>query len=79
MAPPVGGGLLAQARAGKLLRATVSLPLPLLGWLAVVLLANCCRLVLAVRGLRRLRNDEPMLRYGRWARRGFWGRCGRCC
>ena len=66
LAPPVGGGLLTQARAGKLLRAVMSLPLPLLGWLAVVLLANGSRLVLAVRGLQRLRAEGPMLRYGRW-------------
>ena len=71
LAPPAGGGLLAQARAGKLLRAVVSLPVPLLGWLAMVLLANGSRLVLAIRGLRRLRTEGPMLRYGRWVAVGL--------
>ena len=66
LAPPAGGGFLAQLRAGTLLRAVSGLPLTLLGWLTIVLLANGARLILAVRGFWRLRNSEPMLRYGRW-------------
>ena len=66
LAPPSGGGFLAQVRAGTMWQAVGRLPLALLGWLGVVLLANATRLVLAWRGFRRLRNREPMLRYGRW-------------
>ena len=71
LATPAGGGLLAQARAGNLLRAVTSLPLGLLGWLAVVLLANGGRLGLAGRGFRRLSKGVPMLRYGRWVALGL--------
>ena len=71
LAPPTGGGLLAHARAGTLLRAVISLPLILLGWLAIVLLANVGRLVLAARGFWRLRKSGPMLRYGRWVAVGL--------
>ena len=66
LAPPSGGGFLVQVRAGTLWQAVSRLPLALLGWLGVVLLANAARLVLAWRGFARLRNREPMLRYGRW-------------
>ena len=64
--PIPGGGLLAQARAGGLLHALRYLPFGLLGWLAVVLVANICRLVLAWRGFLKLKTSEPTLRYGRW-------------
>lgn len=69
--PLAGGGLLAQVRAGTLLRAVTNLPLPLLGGLAIVLLANIVRLVLAVRGFGRLSTSGPMLRYGRWVAVGL--------
>ena len=71
LAPLAGGGLLAQARAGTLLRAVINLPLVLLGGLAIVLLANIGRLVFAVRGFWRLKNSSPMLRYGRWVAAGL--------
>lgn len=63
---PTGGGLLAQMRSGTLLRGMAGLPLALLGWLAVVLLANGWRLVLAGRGFWRLGHASPVLRYCRW-------------
>ena len=63
--------MLAQVRAGTLLRAVTNLPLPLLGGLAIVLLANIVRLVLAVRGFGRLSTSGPMLRYGRWVAVGL--------
>lgn len=66
LAAPAGGGLLVQARAGTLWQAVAKLPLALLAWLGIVLLANVSRLVLAGRGFRRLKNGTPMLRYGRW-------------
>lgn len=64
--PPTGGGMLAQVRAGGLLRAVRSLPLGLLVVLGLVLVANMVRLVLAARGFWQLGNGEPALRYGRW-------------
>ncbi|WP_035560975.1 hypothetical protein [Hymenobacter sp. IS2118] len=69
--PPVGGGLLAQVRDGGLLQALAKLPLGLLGGLAMVLLANVVRLVLAVRGLLLLRRGGPMLRAGGWLAAGL--------
>ncbi len=66
-----GSGLLAQARAGSLLRALGRLPLGLMTLLSMVLLANVARLMLAVRGFWRLRNSGPMLRYGRWLAAGL--------
>ncbi len=66
LAAPIGGGLLAQTRAGTLWQALAKLPLALLGILGVVLLANASRLVLAIRGFRRLKNGAPMLHHGRW-------------
>lgn len=61
-----GGGLLAQARSGGLWKAVGRLPLGMLGVLGVVALANAARLVLAIRGFRRLKHGGPVLRYGRW-------------
>ena len=66
LAPPSGGGFLVQVRAGTLWQAVGRLPLALLGWLGVVLLANAARLALAWRGFWRLSNREPILRHGRW-------------
>lgn len=71
LAPPAGGGLLAQARAGSLLRAVGRLPLGLLGVLGMLLLANVVRLGLAVRGFWQLGNACPTLRYGRWVAVGL--------
>ena len=59
-------GLLAQARAGGLVRAVGRLPLGLLGLLGGVLVANATRVVLAVRGFGKLRYGGPWLRRGRW-------------
>jgi hypothetical protein len=71
--PLVGGGFLAQVRAGGLMQAVGRLPLALLGGLAIIMLANIMRLLLAVRGFRGLRNDTPELRYGRWIAVGLLG------
>ena len=71
ISPPAGGGLLAQARAGGLLRAVVRLPMGLLAWLAVLLLANVIRLALAVRGFVRLGEAGLMGRRGRWVAVGL--------
>ncbi|GAC1374501.1 MAG: hypothetical protein NVSMB30_17530 [Hymenobacter sp.] len=68
---PAGGGLLMQARTGSLLRALHRLPLGLLSLLAVVALANVARLVLAVRGFRRLKTGGPVLHQGRWVALGL--------
>jgi hypothetical protein len=64
-APP-GGGLLAQLRAGGLLRTLRNLPVGLLGWLGLVVAANAGRLWLAWRGFRRLGQAAPVWRKGRW-------------
>lgn len=64
-------GLLAQARAGGLMRAVGRLPLAMLTLLGAVLLANAMRLRLAVRGFRRLKKDGQSLRYGRWVAVGL--------
>jgi hypothetical protein len=63
---PASEGFLAQARAGGLVRAVRNLPLGMLAWLGVVLLANTARLALAVRGMVLLGKEGPMLRHGRW-------------
>ena len=65
-APLAGGGLLAQARAGRLWQAIGQLPWGMLGLLLVVLLANGARLVLAARGFRELRRGTKVERVGRW-------------
>lgn len=66
LVPPGGGGFLAQVRAGTLWQAVGRLPLAMLGWLGVVLLASVVRLALAWRGFWRLSDRELMLRHGRW-------------
>lgn len=66
LAPLVGGGLLAQVRAGGLWRAIGHLPLGLLASLLVILLANITRLLLAVRGFRQLGQGTGPERAGRW-------------
>lgn len=71
MAPPVGGGLLAQARADGLWNALVRLPWGMLGMLSLVLLANAARLLLAVRGFWLLGKCRSTLRYGRWLAAGL--------
>ena len=71
LAEPMGGGLLAQARAGGLGRALTRLPAGLLTALGLVLLANGLRLALAVRGFWRLRGSGRVLRYGRWIAAGL--------
>ena len=70
LAPLVGGGLLAQVRAGGLWRTIGQLPLGLLAGLLVTLLANILRLVLAVRGFRRLGGGVAG-RAGRWVAVGL--------
>lgn len=71
MPPLARGGLLAQARAGGLLRAVMHLPVGLLAWLAVVLLANVARLSLAVKGFVRLGEAGALERQGRWVAVGL--------
>ena len=66
LAPLAGGGLLAQARAGGLWPAITRLPLGMLTALLVILLANIIRLVLAVRGFRRLGREAGAGRAERW-------------
>ena len=65
-AEPGGGGLLAQVRAGGLLRALSRLPVGLLTGLALVLLANGIRLALAARGFWRLGTSGQVLGTVRW-------------
>jgi hypothetical protein len=69
--PPDGGGLLMQARQGRLWQAATSLPWGQLGLLGVILLANLARLGFAVRGFRRLQYDSASMRYGRWVAVGL--------
>lgn len=69
--PLVGGGLLAQVRAGGVLAALSRLPVRLLGFLTLLLVANGTRLVLAGIGFWRLRKSAPTLRYGRWVAAGL--------
>jgi hypothetical protein len=73
LAPLAGGGFLAQARAGGLWAAVQRLPWGLLLGLGAVLLANVGRLVLAVRGFRRLRHEAAIMRHGSWAALGLLG------
>ncbi|WP_457069703.1 hypothetical protein [Hymenobacter sp. UYAg731] len=68
---PAGGGLLTQARQGRLWQAATSLPWGQLGLLGVLLLANVARVVFAVRGFRRLQCGSPAVRYGRWVAVGL--------
>lgn len=70
-ASPAGGGLLTQARQGRLWQAATSLPWGQLGLLGLILLANAARLGLAVRGFWRLRYGNAPLRYGRWVAVGL--------
>jgi hypothetical protein len=69
--PPAGGGLLTQARQGRLWQAAAGLPWGQLGLLGVILLANVVRLGLAVRGFQQLQNASDPLRYGRWVAVGL--------
>lgn len=69
--PPAGGGLLTQARQGRLWQAITSLPWGQLGLLGVILLANVARLGLAVRGFRQMHYGGATLRYGRWVAVGL--------
>lgn len=71
LAPLAGGGLLAQVRAGGWWQAIGRLPLGLLAGLLVVLLANIARLVLAVRGFRRLGRGPAAWQTGRWVAVGL--------
>ena len=73
VAPPKGGGLLAQSRAGGLARALAQLPGALLGLLAFLTLANAGRLALAARGFWQLGRSVTTLRYGRWLAVGIIG------
>ncbi|MBD2721373.1 hypothetical protein [Hymenobacter armeniacus] len=66
LAPPAGGGLLAQVRNGGLWRAIAGLPVGLLSWLGLIFLANAGRVWLAWQGFRRLGRTAPVWRYGRW-------------
>ena len=69
--PPTGGGLLTQARQGRLRQAATSLPWGQLGLLGVILLANVARLGFAVRGFYRLQHGTAPTRYGRWVAVGL--------
>lgn len=69
--PPAGGGLLTQARQGRLWQAATSLPWGQLGLLGVIMLANAARLGLAVRGFRRMQYGSASTRYGRWVAVGL--------
>lgn len=69
--PLAGGGLLAQVRAGGLWRAIGQLPWGLLAGLLAILLANIARLVLAVRGFRRLGRGTGAEQAGRWLAAGL--------
>lgn len=71
LAPLSGGGLLAQVRAGAGWRAVEQLPLGLLVALFLILLANLGRLVLAVRGFRRLGAHARADRAERWVAVGL--------
>ena len=73
VAPPKGGGLLAQSRAGGLARALAQLPRALLVLLAFLALANAGRLVLAARGFWQLGRSVTTLRCGRWLAVGIIG------
>jgi hypothetical protein len=69
LAPPPGGGLLAQVRsagAGGLVQALRRLPLGLLAVLTLVALANAARLLLAVRGGWLAKDGGAEMRAGRW-------------
>ena len=67
LAPLRGGGLLAQVRANGLWHAVRQLPWALLTGLIIVGLANLARLLLAVRGFRRLGQEAAGTeRAGRW-------------
>ncbi|GAB2860642.1 hypothetical protein [Hymenobacter ruber] len=68
---PVGGGLLTQARQGRLWPAVIGLPWGQLGMLGVILLANVARLGFAVRGFRQLQYGSTACRYGRWVAVGL--------
>ncbi|MBH8560066.1 hypothetical protein [Hymenobacter negativus] len=70
-APPVGGGLLTQARQGRLWQAVIGLPWGQLGLLGLVLLANVARLGFAVRGFRRLQYGNTACHNGRWVAVGL--------
>ena len=68
---PAGGGLLAQTQSVGLLRALGSLPLTMMGVLAVVLLANAIRLGAAAYGFWLLGQGAPFLRSARWIAGGL--------
>lgn len=69
--PPAGGGLLSQARQGRLWQAATGLPWGQLALLGVILLANVARLGLAMRGFYRLQHGSDAMRYGRWVAVGL--------
>ena len=71
MASPPGGGLLVQVRTEDLWRVLEKLPLGLLTGLTAVFLANAARLVLAIRGFRRLGKAGRVGRAGRWVALGL--------
>jgi hypothetical protein len=71
VAPPPGGGLLSQVRAGGLVRAIIKLPWGMLGWLGIVFAANVARLWLAWQGFKRLGHEGPIARHGRWVAVGL--------
>ena len=66
LAPLAGGGLLVQVRVGGVWHAIKQLPLGMLTVLLMILLANVIRLVLAVRGFRRLGRGAGAGRAERW-------------
>ncbi|WP_426061193.1 hypothetical protein [Hymenobacter sp. B1770] len=66
LAAPTEGGFLAQARTGGILRAVQRLPVGMIAFLSLMLMANSVRLALAVRGFIRLNSYGPTLRHGRW-------------
>ena len=68
---PAEGGLLVQARNGRLMQAVGRLPWGLLSVLGLVLLANATRFVLAVRGFFALKTRIPKFSHGRWLMLGL--------
>ncbi|GAB3871501.1 hypothetical protein GCM10028824_21360 [Hymenobacter segetis] len=69
--PPAGGGLLTQARQGRLWQAATNLPWGQLSLLGLILLANVARLGAAVRGFYRMKHGNAAWRYGRWVAAGL--------
>jgi hypothetical protein len=68
---PGAEGFLASARRGGLVQALAELPVGLMVFLTVILLANLVRVGLALRGFMLLARGGAVLRYGRWVAAGL--------